>query len=278
LSQPVTNQSAGSAAARPTPDQPRWVTRDDEEAPARPALTRRRIVLTALSLVEEEGLEKLTMRRVASALKVTPMSLYNHVADKKELVDLMVDFLIGDVVAKSAEDEGDWEAKLRAQAWRNYRTWRDHPGIVGVYVEGVNMGPNGLANSERAIGLLRDAGFSDEEAAGAFLLLYRWSMATVLVAPTRPVSRHQTAPKGSKSKAERINAYFSALPLSDIPNIEATATYLVGTSIDFGLDVIFAGLKARLAAKANLVPAPADDAADDAGQVAQESGPSQHST
>jgi AcrR family transcriptional regulator len=238
------------ATGDPTPDQPRWLPRDDEEVPPRPALTRRRIVQTALNLVEEHGLDALTMRRVASALKVTPMSLYNHVSDKKELVDLMVDFLIGDVVAKSAADEGDWEAKLRAQTLRNYRTWRDHPGIVGVYVEGVNMGPNGLENSERAIGLLRHAGFSDEEAAGAFLLLYRWSMATVLVAPARPVSRKQPAPKGPKSKKERISTYFSALPLQEIPNIEATAVYLVGTSIDFGLDIIFAGLKARLAAKA----------------------------
>jgi len=276
LAQPVTNEPARSAAASSTPDQPRWITSDEEEVPARPALTRRRIVLTALSLVEEQGLDALTMRRVASALKVTPMSLYNHVADKKELVDLMVDFLIGDVVAKSAGDEGDWEAKLRAQTWRNYRTWRDHPGIVGVYVAGVNMGPNGLANSERAIGLLRDAGFSDEEAAGAFLLLYRWSMATVLVAPARPVGRHQTAPKGSKSTADRINTYFSALPLSDIPNIEATASYLVGTSIDFGLDIIFAGLKTRLAAKAQPCPAAGGNIGD--GEVATATGPSQERT
>ncbi len=203
-------------------------------------------MLTALALVEEHGLDALTMRRVASALHVTPMSLYNHVADKAELVDLLVDYLIGDVVVKSLKDEGDWEARLRAQARRNHEMWRNNPGIVRVYAEGVTMGPNGLANTEHAVGLLREAGFSDEEAGAAFLLLYRWSMANLLVGRTRPVSRRQELPRVPKSKEDRLRAYFAALPIEEIPNVEATAMYLSGSSIDFGLDVIMAGLKARL--------------------------------
>jgi TetR/AcrR family tetracycline transcriptional repressor len=224
---------------------------DDEEVPVRPVLTRRRIVKTALSVVEKHGLDALTMRRVASALKVTPMSLYNHVADKAELVDLMVDFIIGDVVAQSATDTGDWEAKLRAQARRNHQVWRDHPGFVRVYAEGVTLGPNGLANMDWAIGLLREAGFDEEEAAGAFLLLYRWSMATLLVGRARPASRNhqQPPPSPPRSKQERMQAIFAALPIEEIPNIEATMAYLSGTDIELGLDIIIAGLKARLAAK-----------------------------
>jgi TetR/AcrR family tetracycline transcriptional repressor len=235
----------------PPLDQPRWLPREDEEIPQRPALTRRRIVLTALRLVEEHGLDALTMRRVASALQVTPMSLYNHVSDKAELVDLMVDFLIGDVVAKSALDRGDWEARLRAQAEHNYEMWRSHPGIVRVYAQGVTMGPNGVANAEHALGILREAGFSDEEAGSAFMMLYRWSMATLLVGRTRPVSRDQELPPAPPTtKEDRLRAYFAALPVEVIPNIEATVMYLSGSSIDFGLDIIIAGLKARLHEKA----------------------------
>ncbi len=208
--------------------------------------------MTALRLVEQHGLDALTMRRVASALKVTPMSLYNHVADKAELVDLMVDFIIGDVVAQSANDQGDWEAKLRAQAIRNHEIWRRHPGFVRVYAEGVTLGPNGLANMDWAIGLLREAGFDEQEAAAAFLLLYRWSMATLLVGRTRPVSRsyQQASPNVASSKSDRMRALFSARPLEEVPNVEATMMYLSGTSIDFGLDIVMAGLKARLACKA----------------------------
>ncbi|MDQ6616666.1 MAG: TetR/AcrR family transcriptional regulator [Actinomycetota bacterium] len=205
--------------------------------------------MTGLSLVEEHGLDALTMRRVAAALQVTPMSLYNHVSDKAELVDLMVDFVIGDVVAKSAQDTGDWETRLRLLVQHNHDMWREHPGFVRVYTEGVTMGPNALANCEQAIGILREAGFTDEDAGAAFLMLYRWIVATLLVAPMRPLGRDRERPPGSfKSKHDRLSFYFSALPLEEIPNIEATVMYLSGTSIKFGLDIIIAGLKARLAA------------------------------
>ncbi|MDQ1377039.1 MAG: hypothetical protein QOE15_1212 [Acidimicrobiaceae bacterium] len=240
------HHTSNQTSQQPPPDQPRWLPRDGDEVAPRLALTRRRIVLTALSLVEEHGLDALTMRRVASALHVTPMSLYNHVSDKGELVDLMVDFLIGNVVGESALDGGDWEAKLRAQARRNHDMWRAHPGIVRVYAEGVTMGPNGLANTEHALGILRDAGFSDAEAGAAFMLLYRWSMATLLVGRTRPVSRHVEPPPAPRTKEDRLRAYFSAVPLEEIPNIEATVMHLSGSSIEFGLDIIIGGLKERL--------------------------------
>ncbi len=270
--EPTGKPDAGAQASEARPasssdrsllDQPRWLLADDEEAPPRPALTRRRIVLTALQLVEEHGLDALTMRRVASALHVTPMSLYNHVADKAELVDLMVDFVIGDVVAESAGDTGDWESRLRAQATRNYEVWKAHPGIVRVYAEGVTLGPNGLANLEHAIGILREAGFNDQEAAGAVMMLYRWSMATLLVGRTRPISRdHELRPGSLKSKDDRMKALFSALPRERIPNIDATVMFMSGTSIEFGLDIIMAGLRARLAATggaatSDRAPAPA---------------------
>jgi hypothetical protein len=71
-------------------------------------------------------------------------------------------------------------------------------------------------------------------------------MSTLLVGRTRPVSRHQTLPSAPKTKQDRVRAYFAALPLEEIPNIEAAALYLSGSSIDFGLDVIIAGLKTKL--------------------------------
>lgn len=245
--QDLTDQDFGHQAS------PEGCTRSSESAggpaPApRPALTRQRIVETALQLVERHGLDALTMRRVAAALHVTPMSLYNHVADKAELVDLLVDFVIGDVVALSAQDKGDWEARIRALCRRNYEVWKAHPGIVRVYAEGVTLGPNGLANLEHAVKILRQAGFSDHDAGSAVLLLYRWSMASLLIGRTRPTSPDHPRPPRAATKEERLAAYFSALPREQIPNIEATVMTLTGTSIDFGLDVIIDGLKARLAA------------------------------
>jgi AcrR family transcriptional regulator len=226
------------------------LAREEAEVPRRPALTRRRIVRAALQLVEDEGLDAVTMRRVASALQVTPMSLYNHVADKAELVDVMVDFIIGDVVEAAAHDTGDWEARLRKLVHRNYDMWSEHPGFVKVYTEGVTMGPNGLANVELAISLLREAGFDDDDAAAAFMMLYRWNVSSLLVAPARPVKRSGRKGDSVRAPSDRMARYFSALPVERIPNIKATISHLSGHNIEFGLDVIIEGFKSHLARRA----------------------------
>jgi AcrR family transcriptional regulator len=200
--------------------------------------------MAALKLVEEHGLDALTMRRVAAELHVTPMSLYNHVVDRAELVDLMLDLVVGDLVAASATDEGDWEAKLRSIVRRNHEMWGSYPGFVQIYTQGVTMGPNGVANTERVLQILRQAGFSDAEAAEGFYLVWRYSVAAVLVAPAHTAVRGLSP---GRNREERAMRYFSALPADQIPNIVATAGFLRGSDIEFGLDVIIAGLKDKLA-------------------------------
>ncbi|HUR23617.1 MAG TPA: TetR/AcrR family transcriptional regulator [Acidimicrobiales bacterium] len=226
-------------------DGPRWIT--EEDAPARPPLTRRRIVMAGLALVESEGLEALTMRRLAATLGVTPMSLYNHVADKGELIDVMLDYVIGDIVKACAEDQGTWEERLRALVWRNYHLWRQHPGLARIYTEGVTMGPNGMAQVEYALGVLREAGFNDEDAADAFYVLWHYQVSSVLVARARPVDAAMRTGRSDGTRESRIRLYFSALPMSEIPNVVALAGHLDGGNFEFGLDIILSGLRARLA-------------------------------
>ena len=236
------------APQRSSPDRSRWITNDAQEKPVRQPLTRRRIVLAALALAESEGLGAITMRRVAAALQVTPMSLYNHVADKAELLDLMLDYVIGEVVRASADDTGPWDERLRMVARRNYDLWCRHPGFAHIYTEGVTMGPYGLANTERVIAILRQAGFRDEDAANAFFVLWHYAMASVLVAPVKPVDPSQRDARSDGTPEGRIRTYFSALPMTEIPNLVAVAPYLTGGSFEFGLDLIIHGLRAQLEA------------------------------
>lgn len=234
------------AANQPPSDQPRWLSSDDDpDEPVRLPLTRRRVVLAALKVVEDQGLEALTMRRVAAELQVTPMSLYNHVADRAELVDLMLDFVVGDLVEASAYDEGDWETQLRSIVRRNYDMWRRHPGFVQIYTQRVTMGPNGVANTERVLQILRQAGFSDSDAAEGFYLVWRYSMASVLIAPAHSAIRGNLP---GRTNLDRVTKYFSAVPTDRIPNIVATAGYLTGTDVEFGLEIIIAGLRGKLSA------------------------------
>jgi TetR/AcrR family tetracycline transcriptional repressor len=237
----VPDRAGGSSSG------PRWLT-DEADAPARPPLTRRRIVMAGLALVEAEGLEALTMRRLASALDVTPMSLYNHVADKAELIDVMLDYVIGDIVKACADDQGTWEERMRVLVRRNYELWLRHPGFARIYTEGVTLGPNGLAQVDYALGVLRQAGFADEEAADAFYVLWQYQVASVLVARAKPMDASMRAGRSDGSADRRIQLYFSALPVSQIPNVAALAPYLDGGDFEFGLEVLLSGLRARLAA------------------------------
>lgn len=237
----VPDQSARS------PRPPRWVTDDAPDKPVRQPLSRRRIVLAALALTEREGIAALTMRGVASALDVTPMSLYNHVADKGELLDLMLDYVFGDVVRASAEDTGTWEDRLRAVVRRNHDLWRRHPVFAQVYLDGVTCGPYGLANIERILGILREAGCNDEDAAAAFFSLWHFSVASILVGPAKPVDPSRRGRGSDGTRDGRIDTYFSALPVSEIPNVAALALHLNPDCFEFGLELIISGLRERLA-------------------------------
>src|SRR5947199_6790884 len=100
-------------SSRVRADRPVWVGVDpsQDEIP-RPPLTRPRVVRTALRLVDERGLATLTMRSLATELQVSPMALYNHVQDKDELLDLVLDLVLGEV--ELSAPAGDWATQMRA--------------------------------------------------------------------------------------------------------------------------------------------------------------------
>lgn len=198
-----------------SPSEPRWITDDAPERPVRQPLSRRRIVHAALALAESEGLGGLTMRSVAASLDVTPMSLYNHVADKAELLDLMLDFVIGDVVRACEHDTGTWDERLEALVRRYHALWERHPVFAQVYLDGVTIGPYGLANMENIMAILREAGLDDDEAAGAFSTVWHFSVASMLVGKARPVDRTKRRSDGTRQGL--IDTYFLGPPRQPHP-------------------------------------------------------------
>ncbi len=110
-----------------------------------------------------------------------------------------------------------------------------------------SAGPNALRDIEHTLSALYDAGLDHHDAAQAFMMLYHWIVSSLVVAPARPLKAGANkvgAVRGSV--ADRVNRYFAALPIEDIPNVEATAMYLTGDHIDLCLDIIIAGLKTRI--------------------------------
>ncbi|MCX5209468.1 TetR/AcrR family transcriptional regulator [Kitasatospora sp. NBC_00240] len=133
--------------------------------PRTPLLSRDRIVAAALALADAEGLDALSTRRLATELSVSGPSLYNHFATKDELLDAVVDSVMGEVdlsmfgPAGPADAAPDWRTALRDWA-RSYRAaLAAHPSIVPVLAQGPGRRPNALRLADAVFGCLVDAGW-----------------------------------------------------------------------------------------------------------------------
>ena len=205
----------------------RWVGIDPsrDETP-RPSLTRAAVVRTALRLVDEHGLPALTMRALATELQVSPMALYNHVRDKNELINLMVDLMLGEVDLPT--NTGDWTTQLRALACSIHQVLTAHPGLARVYSTKVRIGPHSLRIMERGLGLLLQAGFRPSDAADAFFALFTYT-----------AGYHQMGRVDPRD--------YSALPSKQIPSITTVTAHLNGVHqqgrFEYGLDTLLTGLK-----------------------------------
>lgn len=121
-------------------------------------MTPDRVLSAALRLADKKGLEALSMRNLAQALKVEAMSLYNHVPGKERLLDGLVELVVGEL--QLPEVGGDWRAAMRGRALTAHRVLMAHPWATMLLVSRMNVGPNMLRYIDRTVGCLREAGFS----------------------------------------------------------------------------------------------------------------------
>ncbi|MFJ1702684.1 TetR/AcrR family transcriptional regulator [Kitasatospora sp. NPDC088346] len=127
--------------------------------PRTPLLSRERIVTAALALVDAEGLDALSTRRLATLLSVSGPSLYNHFATKDDLLDAVVDSVMGEVDLSMFAGGAPWHTALRDWA-RSYRAaLAAHPNVVPVLAQGPGRRPNALRLADAVFGCLVDAGW-----------------------------------------------------------------------------------------------------------------------
>lgn len=124
----------------------------------RTPLSRERVVRAAVAMADEIGVEALSMRKLAEELAVVPMALYKHVAKKEELLDGMVDFVIGEIEAPISGT--DWKAAARARILAARRALRRHPWASRVVESRTNTTPAVLDYMNSMIGIFRNGGFS----------------------------------------------------------------------------------------------------------------------
>jgi AcrR family transcriptional regulator len=136
------------------------------ERPAKPPLSQDAIVRAALALLEKDGLEAVSMRRVAQALDTGAASLYVYVKNRDDLLQLLLDTVIADVRLPAA-DTRDWRGELIRLADDSIRTLSRYRGLAGVTLGNVPSGPNSLRLVDAMLGLMLRAGVSKQAAAWA---------------------------------------------------------------------------------------------------------------
>ena len=155
-------------SSRTVREQPMNVGREAPAKARRAPLTRERIIHAALWVMDEEGLESVTMRRLGRELGVEAMSLYNHVQDKEDILDGICEQVMAEFQFPPIGDDWAENVRLGARAWR--RLLQAHPNVIRLFAErrAPARSTDSLRPMEFALRILRDAGLSPRDAVQAF--------------------------------------------------------------------------------------------------------------
>ena len=215
--------------------------RPDPRGEPRVPLSRERVLHAAIALADESGIESLTMRKLGEQVGVEAMSLYNHVANKVDLLDGMIDGVFGEVQLPPGDI--DWKSAMRLRAISMREVLARHRWAIGLMESRSAPGPATLRHHDAVIGVLRKAGFSIGLAAHAYSALDSYIYGFALQERSLPFDTvEQTA-----EMAEAFLAYF---PAEEYPYLaELTAQHVMQPGYDygneylFGLDLILDGLE-----------------------------------
>lgn len=236
-------------AAKTNPVPSVWARQQRE--PDQPALSRDAIIREAIVMLDAEGIEALSMRKLGARLNAGATSLYRHVATKDELMELAVDEVFAEMAIPPA-DTPDWRAAA-TQAARSFRaTALRHPWLASVLGQAglAYLGPNLMSFSERLAALFTAAGFPDPSRAIDTVLSYVIGMSTTEAAWLSTVARSgeteaafiaRLMPAAQRAAADHdhlADAWASADPLDPVEIRE--------TKFAYGLDVVLDGLAMRL--------------------------------
>ncbi|MCL1601608.1 MAG: TetR/AcrR family transcriptional regulator [Actinomycetia bacterium] len=206
----------------------------------RPTLTRDRIIEAAVAYADEHGIDALSMRKLGAELDVEAMSLYNHVANKDDIYDGMIEYVFASLPLP--DPDADWQDSIRFIGVAGMDTFTSHGWIVALLMIRGNFGPSALRFTDAVIGILTNAGFSDEDAHHAWQMLSSHTMGYAFQAAANP--------EGLQKEHVDVEAALTAAA-DHFPNVARLAPFLAqceyGSEYAFGLEIIIDGLAARLA-------------------------------
>ncbi|WUH99816.1 TetR/AcrR family transcriptional regulator C-terminal domain-containing protein [Spirillospora sp. NBC_00431] len=219
-----------------------------------PALTRDRIVAEAVRLLDEEGIEALSMRALGTRLGAGATSLYRHVANKDELIELVFDEVYGEVRVPAPDEPAAWRDALVGCAHSLREMILRHPWVASVIgqVGFADLGPNLVERSERMIALFQTAGFEDGESMRAMKALIAYVVG-VTVSEAAYLSMLARSGQTERDWAESLRPA-SEQALRDHPRLRGARSAQGDqdperdreTNFAYGLDRLLDGFEPRL--------------------------------
>jgi AcrR family transcriptional regulator len=208
------------------------------ERPAKPALTRAGIIDAALTILRSDGLDRVTMRRIACALDTGPASLYVYVRNTEDLHAQILDALLAPVPSAAVGD-GTWQDRIKAVLTGYSLVLFQHPEMARMALSTQPSGPNYLSLVDAILGLLLEGGVGETEAA--------WGVDLLLLAMTAEAAEHtERGPDEAKADLTALGRQLASAEPGLYPNISRLGGRLLsgtgGGRLDWALDVLLAGL------------------------------------
>jgi AcrR family transcriptional regulator len=226
-----------------------WFNPPGDEPGGR-VLSRDRVVAEALVIIAADGAQALSMRALAARLGVVPGALYRHVRGKEQLLDFVLDAVLGEVDCRTGADD-HWAARVAVLADRLRAVLENHPGTSALLKTRDPLSPRSLDLGEAFLAPLLAAGLPGREAALAFRGLYDYTLGFALADPTSPAEQRLR----DTSTREQLHAFFRALPADRFPALSACGLYAWDGDRDqrfgAGLETLLRGIEARLPAPGN---------------------------
>jgi len=204
-------------------------------------LTREQVARVALEFLDREGLEALSMRRLASELGVAAMTIYSYYASKEDLLEAVVDVAVADIAAP--RHDGPWQQQLTELLRHVRRGIERHPALAKLRASQPVLRPEALRFAEAALGILRGAGLDKRDAAMSFRLLFTYVFGYATFSPQATVQQ---------ARADAASA-ITALPADSYPQLTAAAAEAAEAmagdeAFEFGLALIVKGIEAAASA------------------------------
>jgi AcrR family transcriptional regulator len=215
--------------------------RSTRDRPAKAPLSLGSVVDAGLRVLRAEGIEAVTMRRVAAELDTGPASLYVYVDNRRDLLEQMFDAVVGEVDLGEPPDPARWREQLERLLTAFREAMDRHPGIARVALANVPTLPNATRAADHVLGLLRAAGIPDRSAAWFIDVVFLYVNAAAY-----ETSIYVAEQEDEAAVQDALHEHFGRLDPATYPNMTALLPAIIEGDGDerfaFGLRLMINGL------------------------------------